>query len=269
MAAVLAGLFTVLSIFFMIGGAMPFARLALMPFVVACFFAFAWCFCAVVCFPLSLCLAMRGRRRSVYVDGRRLIVKEAGRKQVELDLEGAVWTVGNWACDNYGAYPPGQRLVIVGNGKRWYACGFSDEKREQWERFLTDAGVRRLIVGWRRMLPMVLAGGVAGGAVGGCVGQIASLFGGPAMLVAAIGFMGFLDGVVATLFYFALLNRTMEKMPRGAMIALLAATYAAIGVKGGAAGGLMGLVIVPLSNAACGAIVGWYVCDLALRRRLS
>lgn len=265
LATLLTGVFIVLGVCFVIGGELPAARLPAMPFVVGYFFSFAWCFASVVSFPLSLFLAIRGRRRKIHVEAGQLVV-EVGRSRVDLDLKDCTWTIADLACDKYGVYFPRQRLVVAGRRKEWYACGFTDEKREEWERFLTNAGVRRRPAGWRRMLPVVLLSGVAGGTVGVCVGQIAALFGTPRMMVGVTAFLGFLDGAVAALMYYALINRTVGRMGRGGGIGLMTVAYAGLGLKMAMDAGGTGLAIVPLCNAAVGGIVGWYVYDSAARQ---
>ncbi len=264
-AALITGMFMAIGVFFFLSGAVPPARLPAFPSVVLLFFLFMWCFVSAAGFPFFILQAIRSRRRVIRVADGRLVV-EIGRSKHEIDLAQCSWAIYDLPSDKYGMYFDRKPLIVVGFWKTWFACGFSEEKRAEWKQFLRAAGVRQSPpVRWKKVLPAVLFGGFVGGVLGAFAGSIAAGFGAPPIEVSGIGFLGFLDGAIAVLFYLSLVHQWYGRTGRGGFVAFTTVCFGGFGLLFAIPGGLWSAVIIPPCNAILGALAGWHVFSLATR----
>jgi hypothetical protein len=246
-AALIAALFCVLNVCATIGSGLPVGHLARLPLAFVQFFAFSWCCCALITFPVSLHWCLFGRTRKVWVEGKQLQTR-IGDRQATLDLEGCTWSV--WHGLHLGPAHP--RLSVTQNN-RTVELGFTEEAAARWTAYFEAIGVYRTpSVHWPRFLLAIMIAGVVGGSVGCLLEPLMPLIGGPANPQGRLMFLGVLDGVMVILYRLAIRNGQFGRMGR------LSGTWVMMVLLGGFAFKMFGTVweIVGI-NSAVGAMLGW------------
>jgi hypothetical protein len=117
------------------------------------FFASAWCFAAVISFPLVFLLLRRSLPRTIELEGGRLRVRPPGDRVLSLDQ--LSWGVTKSKYDGIAglAWPRRKGMVLFGTGlrflsndkqkpeKRGCLVAFDAQSVARWRSFLTLAGV--------------------------------------------------------------------------------------------------------------------------------
>lgn len=248
-AALIASIFCAINVSATVAGGLPPQRMLRLPLAVVQFFAFSWCCCAFVTFPVLLTWSLFGRTRKAWAQGKQLLTR-IGRRRATFDLEECSWSV----CRRLYLGSAKPRLVVT-QGSRAIELGFTEEAAVRWTEYFEAIGVYRTPgVHWPRLLLASVMAVVVGGAAGFLLERLVPLIGGPANLQGRLVFLGFLDGGMVILYRLAVRNR---QYGRTARLGGMSVTMITLGAFAFQACGLVWEIVG--TNAAIGAILGWFL----------
>lgn len=261
LAALIVGIFALLSVAFTVErlwiGQIGMVDLLRLGATIGMFFGFAWCFVALIAFPLAFCTTIVPPLIRIYVEDDQLLVETRfGRSKAPLNE--CSWRFTHLGTDGlvflYSRVP---KIQLICGEKRQYLVGWSEDQIHLWGQFLRIYDVHYVLRPSLVQSIRTISGKlVIGGLVGLLFGVLITIGTGDSRWIASCIFVGFLDGFSLALVELFLYTDRAEKIKEKFSPLIAGLTFVVFGVKSGAYIGMLGFAVCGLVNGLVGWVIG-------------